>query len=258
MHQTSYRVREVARGGPYARLTLEGEVSPSQPGQFYMLRGDWGADPLLPRPMSILEEDAPKGWVSFLIKVVGEGSRLLASARPGDAVRGLGPLGTPFPADAVPAGGTALMVGGGVGVPPLVYLGRHLVGRGARIRFLQGARSSGDLLLLDEIRAMDGEAVITTEDGSEGLRGLVTAPMGEALSGGPAAVFACGPEGMLRAVGDLCAGVVPCYLSLEARMGCGYGVCLGCVVSVDEGDGPRYRKVCQDGPVFEAGVLRWE
>lgn len=258
MRQSPYTVRHVVRRGPYARLTLEGDIAPSRPGQFYMLRGDWGADPLLPRPMSILEEDVRGGTVSFLMKVVGEGSRRLAQSHPGDAVNGLGPLGNPFPADAVPPGRTALLVGGGVGMPPLLFLARTLVPAGVKVQFLQGGRSADDLLLLDEIRALEIEPVLATEDGSAGVRGFVTLPFAGALASGPTAVYACGPEGMLRAVGEVCAGKVPCYLSLEARMGCGYGVCLGCVVAVDEGEGPRYRKVCQDGPVFEAGVLRWE
>lgn len=258
MDQRLYHVRNVIRWGPYARLTLGGEVSPSHPGQFYMLRGNWGADPLLPRPMSILEEDGASGTVSFLIKVVGEGSRRLAQAHPGDPITGLGPLGKPFPLGSVAPGETALLVGGGVGVPPLLFLARALVPAGVKVHFLQGGRSADDLLLLDEFRALGIEPVLATEDGSRGVKGFVTVPCAGALSQGPRAVFACGPEGMLRAVGDLCKGEVPCYLSLEARMGCGYGVCLGCVVSVDEGEGPRYMKVCQDGPVFEAGVLRWE
>lgn len=258
MKQSRYVVRDVARRGPYARLKLEGEVAASQPGQFYMLRGDWGADPLLPRPMSILEEDVASRTVSFLIKVVGEGSRRLAETRPGDSVIGLGPLGNPFPLEAVASDETALLVGGGVGMPPILNLARHLAARGVHVKVLQGARSAEDLLLLHEIRALGITPIITTEDGSLGVRGLVTAPFSEALAEDPKAVYACGPEGMLKAVGDLCKGKVPCHLSLEARMGCGYGVCLGCVVSVDEGAGPRYRKVCQDGPVFEAGVLRWE
>ena len=203
--------------------------------------------------MSILEEDVATGTVDFLIKVVGEGSRRLAEAHTGDPITGLGPLGKPFPGNTVAPSETALLVGGGVGMPP-----RTLAPRGARVILLQGARTAQDLLLLEEIKALGVEPVITTEDGSRGIKGLVTVPFAGALAENPKAVFACGPEGMLKAVGDLCLGKAPCYLSLEARMGCGYGVCLGCVVSVDEGDGPRYRKVCQDGPVFEAEVLRWE
>jgi dihydroorotate dehydrogenase electron transfer subunit len=208
--------------------------------------------------MSILDEDISAGTVSFLIKVVGEGSRRLAQAHPGDPISGLGPLGNPFPKEVVAPGETALLVGGGVGMPPIFNLARVLVPRGVRVILLQGARSADDLLLLDEIRTLGLDPAITTEDGSCGTKGLVTAPLAASLMEHPKAVFACGPEGMLKAVGELCRGKAPCYLSLEARMGCGYGVCLGCVVSVDEGDGPRYRKVCQDGPVFEAGVLRWE
>ena len=251
----SYRVVENARYGPYSTLTVEGEVTPSEPGQFYMLRGDWGADPLLGRPLSILGENAANGTIRFLLKVVGRGTRRLFELEPGQKVFGLGPLGRPFPRE---AGGSdrLVLVGGGVGVPPMVYLAWKLKEEGRAFTFLQGARTEQDLVLLKDLEAMEVEPVLTTEDGSRGLRGLITGPLGELL-GDATAVYACGPEGMLRAVADLCRGRVACHLSLEARMGCGYGVCLGCVVPVSRNGRRVYERVCKEGPVFDGEAVLW-
>lgn len=253
-----YTVAANERRGPYATLTLHGTVDPSQPGQFYMLRGDWGADPMLPRPLSILGENAAAGTLRFLLKVVGEGTRRLHDLEPGQKVTGLGPLGRPFPRT-VPAGARPVaLVGGGVGVPPLVYLAEALSHEGAAFTFFQGARSKDDLVCMGELKVLGVAPIVTTEDGSAGQKGLVTTPLAAALDQGAAPVYACGPEGMLKAVAKMCAGRVASHLSLEARMGCGYGVCLGCVVPVSR-DGKRvYERVCQEGPVFDGEVVLWE
>ncbi len=252
----SYQVVENARRGPYATLTVGGEVTPSEPGQFYMLRGDWGADPLLGRPLSILGEVASEGTVRFLLKVVGRGTRLLHELEPGQKVFALGPLGRPFPRGGE-AAGRRVLVGGGVGVPPMVYLAEKLKAEGGDFSFLQGARTGEDLILLDELESLDVEPVLTTEDGSRGRRGLVTEPLIELLDGGADAVYACGPVGMLKAVADLCRGRAACHLSLEARMGCGYGVCLGCVVPVQRDGRRTYERVCKEGPVFDGEAVLW-
>ncbi|MEW5765617.1 MAG: dihydroorotate dehydrogenase electron transfer subunit [Acidobacteriota bacterium] len=251
----TYRVVDNDRTGPYSTLTLQGEVAASQPGQFYMLRGDWGADPLLGRPISILGEDAEDGTVRFLVKEVGEGTRRLCSLEPGAKVFGLGPLGRPFPLPP-PGAAPAALVGGGVGVPPMVYLAARLAERALPFRFFQGARTAADLLCLEDLARAGVDPVLTTEDGSLGLRGLVTEPLRERLAE-CSTVYACGPEGMLKAVQALCDGRVPSYLSLEARMGCGYGVCLGCVVPVERNGRRAYERVCAEGPVFEGEVVRW-
>lgn len=222
-----------------------------------MLRGDWGADPLLGRPISILGEEPRRGLLRFLLKVVGEGTRRLASLEPGQKVFGLGPLGNPFPPPNLADQRPALLVGGGVGVPPMVYLAERFTKDGVGFTFLQGARTEEDLLLLDELSGLGVRPVLTTEDGSAGMRGLVTAPLKDELAHGVRAVYACGPEGMLKAVADLCRGGVPCHLSLEARMACGYGVCLGCVVPVERGGRRLYERVCQEGPVFDGEVILW-
>jgi dihydroorotate dehydrogenase electron transfer subunit len=253
-----YVVVSNERRGPYATVTVRGDVERSEPGQFYMLRGDWGADPMLPRPLSILGEDERAGTLRFLLKVVGEGTRRLYELEPGQKVTGLGPLGRPFPRPGKEKGNAVALAGGGVGVPPLVYLAEAFVREGTPFTFLQGARSKDDLVCMEELAAMGVEPVITTEDGSAGEKGLVTAPLQRALDAGAPAAYACGPEGMLKAVAKLCWGRVPSHLSLEARMGCGYGVCLGCVVPVLRGSTRVYERVCQEGPVFDGEVVLWE
>jgi len=253
-----FTVLSNVRRGPYCTLTLGGEVAPSEPGQFYMLRGEWGADPLLPRPLSILGEDPSAGTIRFLLKVVGKGTQRLYELEPGQRVTGLGPLGRPFPREVFPKDRPAVLVGGGVGVPPLVFLAEALCREGSAFTFLQGARSAEDLLCMEELEALGVSPVITTEDGSAAEKGLVTTPLELALAGGSSAVYSCGPEGMLKAVARICSGKAPSHLSLEARMGCGYGVCLGCVVAVNR-DGKRvYERVCQEGPVFDGEVILWE
>lgn len=250
-------VATVHRRGPCATLTLKGEFSASQPGQFYMLKGGWGLQPFLARPISILGENPERSEIRFLVKAVGEGSRLLCAAEPGQQVEALGPLGTGFPLD-FPPGTTVVMVGGGVGVPPLVYLTTRLAATGVRVRFLQGARTAEDLLLGEEIAATGADLAVATEDGTAGTKGLVTALLERELTASPTAVCACGPEGMTRAVGRACLGRIQCYLSLEAQMGCGYGVCLSCVTQARNGEGQVvHHRICKEGPVFKAEVLPW-
>ena len=252
-----YTVAANERKGPYSTLALEGEIDPSHPGQFYMLRGDWGADPLLGRPLSVLGEDRKRGVLRFLLKIVGEGTRRLHAVRSGERVYGLGPLGRPFPMPDRNGKRGPVLVGGGVGVPPLVYLAERMAGESVPFTFLQGARTKEDLLLLGELSALGVKPVITTEDGSAGLLGLVTAPLQEEIARHPQAVYACGPEGMLKAVAEACRGKVACHLSLEARMGCGYGVCLGCVVPIKRNGVKSYERVCQEGPVFDGETVLW-
>ncbi len=243
--------------GPYATLTLRGEVIPSQPGQFYMLRGDWGLEPFLGRPLSILGDDPVRGEVRFAVKIVGEGSRRLHALRPGDRIYGLGPLGNHFPLSGWDPRSPVVLTGGGVGVPPLAFLARRFSENGVGVIFCQGARTSEDLLLVEELEEIGVSPHLATEDGSLGQKGLVTDLLARELEFQPGAVFACGPEGMLRAGARLCKGRARCFVSLEAQMGCGYGVCLSCVTQVLEEGREKNRRVCKEGPVFDAEVLPW-
>ena len=251
-------LENAALGGPNLRLRLEvGAGWPaSAPGQFVMLSpGPLPAaprfDPLLPRPMAVFRREGAA--LDVLYKVSGRGTALLAAARPGERVRVVGPLGCGFP-EAAP-GAQLLLVGGGTGIASLFDVAAHAKER-ARVVVLLGARRAEDLMALAEFRALGVELRLATEDGSAGRTGLVTDLLADALADGPAAVYACGPTPMMRRAAELAAGAgQPCVLSLENRMACGFGVCLGCAVPRREAG---YALVCRDGPVFDAAALRLE
>jgi dihydroorotate dehydrogenase electron transfer subunit len=235
------------------------------PGQFFMI-GIPGAEVLLRRPFSVCGlpgtfDDAPAGSVRILYRVAGRGTALLASLKAGARLTALGPLGRGFSLDAI-AGAGAILVAGGIGIAPFPALTAALRSRGVRPILLYGARSSGDLPLLDWFGRNCAEVRVTTEDGSLGQKGLVTVPLEDLLTDCPARtrVYACGPNPMLRAVARLVKGrEVVCELSLEAHMACGFGVCLGCVVPTREGGGEEigYQRVCVEGPIMQAEKLAW-
>ena len=225
------------------------------PGQFYMLATAerWGAGederPYVPRALSFL--GAADGQLSFMFEDVGPGTRRLCELRPGDELWLTGPLGEGFELPA--ADRRALLVGGGVGIPPLAAWARTLAAHDrpatALLGFRDGAHAAGARLL-----HCPGGREVATDDGSVGHHGLVTELLAAELDRDVAAVvYACGPPGMLEAVRALCAARrVPAQLALEAGMACGFGACFGCVVPVREGG---YVRVCVDGPVLDAARL---
>jgi len=236
----------------------------SGPGQFLMLSpGALSAvsrtDPLLPRPMAIYRERAGSGSseVEVLYKVSGRGTSLLAEAEPGQLLSVVGPLGCGF--SELASGARAILVGGGTGIASLYGLAAAALGRGARVSVLLGARSAGELMAEADFCELGVDLQVATEDGSGGHRGLVTELL-EALldgeSGAPPTVFACGPTPMMRRCAEIAeARSLSCVVSLENRMACGFGVCLGCAVPVAAGG---YGLVCREGPVFDAGDVVWE
>jgi dihydroorotate dehydrogenase electron transfer subunit len=224
------------------------------PGQFYMLAAveGWGGGederPFLPRAFSFLDADG--GALSFMLEVVGPGTARLCELRAGDELWLLGPLGIGFTAPADTR--RALLVGGGVGVPPLAAWAGELAAQGIAAEALLGFRDAGHA---EGARLLAGApASLATDDGSVGHHGLVTELLAAALDDDPAAtVYACGPPAMLEAVRALCAARdVPAQLALEAGMACGFGACYGCVVPVREGG---YVRLCVDGPVLDAGRI---
>lgn len=249
---------------PNRRLVLGVPGWPgAAPGQFAMLSpGALGTatrfDPLLPRPMAVYRATPEPGGaaVEILYKVTGRGTRLLADARPGDRIRLVGPLGAGFPLPA--PGQRALLVGGGTGIASLYELAAAARARGP-VGVLLGARSAGDLMGRADFAALGVELRVATEDGSAGARGLVTALLEAALDepgAGDDLVVACGPTGMMRRAAEIAAARGRrCVVSLENRMACGFGVCLGCAVPRAGGG---FALVCRDGPVLEAAALAWE
>lgn len=244
-------LRRESIGGLYHVLTFEDpEGSVALPGQFTMVRGaEWGDAPLLPRPMSYLTAG---NTPSILIKVIGEGTLRMGRAEPGEPFTLLGPLGLPWRAPS--PGRRVVLVAGGVGIAPLLFLARSLATEGApKPLAIYGGRSQRDLPLDDELGELT-ELHVTTEDGSRGTRGRVTDVLGELL-GPDREVFTCGPDRMMAKVAELCAARdVPCEASLETPMACGYGVCLGCPVPTTDG---AYLYACTQGPCVDARRVDW-
>ncbi|MDQ3644420.1 MAG: dihydroorotate dehydrogenase electron transfer subunit [Actinomycetota bacterium] len=252
-------VLECRRVGAYTLLTAadcDGPADP-RPGQFYMLSAGahWGGGsaerPYLPRAFSFARVRSHSGGgaaLEFLLEDVGPGTHRLGLLGTGEALGLVGPLGVGFQ----PAFGAAqpLLVGGGIGIAPLLCLHDELVEAGVSPAVALGFRSAAHA---EAATLFDGEVTVATDDGSAGRQGVVTEVLIEQLdAGAPATVYACGPPSMLEAVRVLCAErSVSAQLALEAGMACGFGACFGCVVPTREG----YIRVCVDGPVVEGALL---
>ena len=263
----SARVERREQGTPVhvlLRVHAPEIAADAQPGQFVPLRASEAYDPLLRRPFSVMRTEAATGALDLLIQVVGRGSRLVADAVTGATFDLLGPQGVGFPLP--PPGTPVSLVAGGVGVAPLIFLAEALSSAASpyEITGLFGARTAEFLCCWTEFAGRCTRFTAVTEDGSTGQQGLVTDFLAQHLAAQASrrvlpTVYACGPLPMLAAVAHLCSehdGTA--FVSLERWMGCGVGACLGCVVPSARAEGPRYVRVCKDGPVFLAGDLDWQ
>lgn len=220
------------------------------PGQFAELRVDETPTVLLRRPISIHSFDAQSNEIGFLVQVVGDGTKWLASLSEGDKVNVLLPLGNGFTMP-TKSGSRLLLVGGGVGSAPLYGLAQALKAQGYDFAILIGARSAKDLYRRDEFEAL-GRVEYTTEDGTLGEKGYVTnhTLLNEKFD----YIYTCGPKPMMMAVARYAREHgIPCEASLENKMACGLGACLCCVEDTTSG----HRCVCTDGPVFSIDELKW-
>ena len=220
-------------------------------GQF--LHVACGEANLLRRPISValVQAGAPHDTAALIFEVKGEGTRWLAQRQVGDTVDVLGPLGNGF---AVEKGGRYLLVGGGIGTPPLLGYAEFLPKSAVAVL---GFRSADRVILADRFGECCKEVFLCTDDGSAGRRGFVDAQLRDILEKERnfTAVLACGPKPMLRNVAKVAAAFgVPCQVSLEERMACGVGACLGCAVQRADGS---IKHVCKDGPVFDAEEVDW-
>lgn len=275
LEETEVLAQEAHPGEQYLMRLWAPECAQfARPGQFVHLR----CDPALPlrRPISILRVNARESWIEILYKAVGEGTRLLAQKRPGDVISSIGPIGNPFQVHAERP--RPLLIGGGVGMPPMIFLAdalrrepafKPLVILGSEVPFPFQARPSQFLVpglpadviaampLLDDwgipsrLASLQGYAGcfqgFVTDLARSWLGVLDTSALAEVE------VFACGPHPMLAAVAALAREFsLPCQVSLEEFMACGVGGCAGCVVEVKTPEGPAMKRVCVDGPVFDA------
>ena len=258
-------------GEHYRRLGLSchGVGQGSQPGQFVMLRINKRDDPFLARPFAIhrrrplgpfLQGQAPEG-IEILYRIVGKGTRILSLLTPDEEVELWGPLGRGF---SIPLEiQEHMIVAGGVGVAPMLSLAEEIARSHKRLAVFIGGRSRNDLLCMDDFQSLNCELFLATEDGSEGEKALVSDLLTKKFplfNPGQHALYASGPHALLRKVAELAREKESfCQVTLESRMACGVGACLGCVVATVPPDGSsgRYKRVCKEGPVFQAHDISW-
>ena len=223
------------------RMVLRGDTSPiTAPGQFVNLKLD---GLYLRRPISVCDVRDDK--LTLIYKVVGRGTEQLSRMKPGEALDALSGLGNGY--DLSCAGERPVLVGGGVGVPPLYLLARRLIAQDRPVTVCLGFNTADEVFYEDAFKALGCDVRLATVDGSRGTKGFVTDVLPEA----PTHYFACGPEPMLKAVFRVldCPG----QLSFESRMGCGFGACMGCTCETLTG----YKRICRDGPVMRKEELTW-
>jgi dihydroorotate dehydrogenase electron transfer subunit len=254
------------------------QAEATRPGQFAMVRLLEHSDVLLRRPMSIFDvrpramagraaaNGAAPEIIQLLYKIVGRGTRLMALLKPGDQVGLLAPLGHGFfEEEYLPIAHSAdevLHVAGGIGIAALLLPARQIAKEGLRQRLFFGGRTHDDLVGTEGFENYVEDMVFATENGSKGNKGFVTAPLEKYLADHPEGKFllmACGPWAMLHATVVLAKRFGhPCLVSMENRMGCGLGVCLGCSIRVEGTGHSAYERVCTEGPVFRAERVIWE
>jgi dihydroorotate dehydrogenase electron transfer subunit len=266
--------------GGHCLLSLDAprQASAVRPGQFAMVRILGRSDVLLRRPMSIFNVMAVSGHrgksrpgqapriMQFLYKAVGRGTRMIAELKKGDKVGLLAPLGHGFfEEEYLPRAREAdeiLQVAGGIGIAALLLPAKRLAELGFKQRLFFGARTKADLVGTAEFKPLMRATLLATENGSAGYHGYVTRPLEEYLAAHTNKKFllmACGPGPMLRATVELAKSFRhPCLVSMENRMGCGLGACLGCCIRVESEGHEAYQRVCTEGPVFWAEKIVWK
>jgi len=284
MKQVIAKITKNEKIGPgFYRMRIESSylAKNSKPGQFVEVRCAEDVEPLLRRPLGI--HRVIQGGVELLYEVVGKGTELLSRKKADEALDLIGPLGNGFD---IPRGsGTAILVAGGNGVAPLLALAEELAYRKAgETHVLIGGKTKSHVLCEKEFTKLGCMVLVSTDDGSKGHKGLVTDMLREIVIAIPptfnsrrekqsqksrllrrrftpphndvTTIYACGPTGMLKAVSEMARSKrIPCQVSLEERMACGVGVCLGCPVKVRPLNG--YKMACKDGPVFNAEEIEW-
>ena len=243
MQKTTLVLQEQTRlTADVLQMRLTAEDSPEMlPGQFVNLSVP---GLFLRRPISVCNWE--NGVLTLVYRVVGAGTRCMSEMHPGDRISALTGLGHGYHTGC--SGAQPVLIGGGVGIPPLYYLARTLLAEGKQPQVVLGFRNRSDMFLMEAFERLGCSVTVTTEDGSAGIHGRVT----DALPAQATYLYACGPEPMLEALYHAC--TLPGEFSLEERMGCGFGACMGC--SIQTAIGPQ--RVCREGPVFSREVLLWD
>ncbi len=230
-------------------LTIEMDSPGIKPGQFVNIRTNDGTDPLLRRPFSIY--DAEGKIIRVVIRVIGRGTELLCGMAPGE-INMLAPLGNGFTVEKT---GEVLIVGGGVGNAPLLYLAKELKKAGNRVTYIYCARSSEFIFGENDFRKAVDEFIIVTDDGSAGRKGFGTDVAADIISDPKfGMIYCCGPDPMMEKTVKLANAAAKVEVSVENYFGCGVGICVGCTVDTTEG----YLRACVDGPVFDGRKILWD
>jgi dihydroorotate dehydrogenase electron transfer subunit len=228
----------------------------SEPGHFVMIRVSEGTDPLLRRPFSICSIEGDSLFL-ILYRVVGQGTSIMSKAGKGDRLSVLGPLGRGF--EMPRSGEVPILVAGGVGIAPLIFLAQRLGRRKALL--MTGFRTADEIVDKKTCGLSGYQISIATDDGTAGHPGFVTDLLKDHLDGNKKEaplVYACGPTPMLKTIAALTQSRgIPCQVSLESLMACGVGACQGCAVRAASAEEQAYLHVCEDGPVFHSESLAW-
>ena len=257
LHQAKVLLHRPAGMGYYRLVLLAPALAAAAaPGHFVMLRVSANLDPLLARPFGV-SSVISKRSIELYYRVAGRGTTLLTTVEQGQTLSVVGPLGNGFPVPDKTQ--SPLLVAGGSGFPPLLYFAARY---GKRAHLFVGSRDKECLppaAVMKDLRSRTKAIHYATEDGSRGVCGFVTDPLSNYLARSAGSetpvIYACGPHAMLAAVSRLAAEhSVPCYVSMEERMACGLGVCMGCSVSMKAGG---YKRVCKEGPVFLSSDIDW-
>jgi len=235
----------------YFKMLLESSyiAREAMPGQFVEIKCSDTLDPLLRRPLGIHRVGTKT--IELLYEVVGKGTDILSKKKKGDFLDVLGPLGNGFKI----LSGSSILIAGGIGVAPMVFLAEALPDKKIKPTILIGAKTKKEILCDKNFGKISPDVYIATDDGSRGKRGLVSELFEKLLENSrPNIVYACGPYAMLKTIAGICKKKkINCQVSMEEKMACGIGVCLGCGVKVKDG----YKLVCKDGPIFDAREIVW-
>jgi dihydroorotate dehydrogenase electron transfer subunit len=248
------------------KVILPSSYTEPLPGQFVMIRIAGLHDPFLSRPISIYSFSRRKTScaIELLYRVVGKGTQILAGLIKGSQVEISGPLGGSYTID--PAKKNIVFIAGGIGIAPLSLLAQYLCKTACHdadaMTFYLGAQTADAIVGLEHLRKYCYNIVLCTDDGSLGGKSLVTKAFQKDIkkyTQEDTVIYACGPKPMLRSLSTILDGKYFCQVSLEERMACGVGACVGCVVAVKDENGEKaYKRVCADGPVFDLQEVIWE
>lgn len=243
-------IEEIASQTVKVELFVDNELLKTiNPGQFVHIKIGTGSEFLLRRPISVCDVDLTKETLTLIFKIFGEGTQRLSQLTVGEKMDVLIPCGNGYQIDGE-KGETVLLIGGGIGVPPLYYLGKKLKEQGLQVISVLGFQTKADVFYVSEFESL-GETFVATDDGSYGIKGFVTDAIDQSVENFDT-YYSCGPNPMLKAVEAKLLGKRG-FISLEERMGCGIGACYACVV--DMRDGETNKKICQEGPVFGANEV---